>query len=59
MNQLKQIRLNNGWTQQYIADKLGITKATYSNIETNKRSPSLKLAIQIQKFFGKSIEELL
>lgn len=59
MNQLKQIRLNNGWTQQHVADLLGITKATYSNIETKKRSPSLKLAIQIQKLFEKSIEELL
>lgn len=59
MNELKQIRLDNKWTQQYVANKLGITKAAYSNIENGNRSPSLKLAIQIQKLFGKTIEELL
>lgn len=59
MKILKQIRLNNGWTQQYVADYLGITKATYSNIETGKRNPSLDLALRIQKMFGVSIENLL
>lgn len=59
MNKIKQIRLDNKWTQQYVANQLGITKAAYSNIETGNRSPSLKLAIRIQKLFKKSIEELL
>lgn len=59
MKILKQIRLSNGWTQQYVADYLGITKATYSNIETGKRNPSLDLALRIQKMFGVSIENLL
>ena len=49
MNQLKQIRLENKWTQQYVADKIGITKSAYSNIENQNRSPSLKVAIQLQK----------
>ena len=38
MNQLKQIRLKNRWTQQNVADKIGITKAAYSNIENKKRN---------------------
>lgn len=59
MKNLKQIRLNNGWTQQYVADYLRITKATYSNIETGKRNPSLDLALRIQKMFGTPIENLL
>lgn len=59
MNHLKQIRLKNKWTQQFVANKVGITKATYSNIETQKRSPSLNLALQLQKMFGESIEYLL
>lgn len=59
MNQLKQIRLKNKWTQQFVADKVGITKATYSNIETQKRSPSLKVALQLQRLFGEPIECLL
>lgn len=59
MNQLKQIRLENEWTQQYVADKIGITKSAYSNIENQNRSPSLKVAIQLQNLFGLSIEKLL
>ena len=59
MNQLKQIRLENKWTQQYVADKNGITKSAYSNIENQNRSPSLKVALQLQKLFGLSIEKLI
>lgn len=59
MNQLKQIRLKNNWTQQFVSNEIGITKASYSNIETQKRSPSLKVALQLQKLFGEPIEHLL
>ena len=59
MSQLKQIRLENKWTQQVVADKIGITKSAYSNIENQNRSPSLKVAIQLQKLFGLPIELLL
>ncbi len=59
MIQLKQIRLENKWTQQYVADKIGITKSAYSNIENQNRSPLLKVALQLQNLFGMSIEKLL
>lgn len=59
MNQLKQIRLKNKWTQQYVADKIGITKSAYSNIENQNRSPSLKVALQLQNLFGLPIEKLI
>lgn len=42
-----------------MSDKIGITKSAYSNIENQNRSPSLKVAIQLQKLFGLSIEKLL
>lgn len=59
MIQLKQIRLENEWTQQYVADRIGITKSAYSNIENQNRNPSLKVALQLQKLFGLSIEKLM
>ena len=59
MNQLKEIRLIHGWTQQYVADKIGITKAAYSNIETQKRKPSLKVAVKLYKMFGIPVENML
>ena len=59
MNQLKKIRLENKWTQQYVADKIGITKSAYSNIENKRRHPSLKVGIKLQKLFGLPIETLI
>jgi putative transcriptional regulator len=59
MNQIKQIRLKNHWTQQYVADKVGITKSAYSNIENGNRNPSLKVAIQLQNLFNLQIENIL
>lgn len=51
MNALKSVRLEKGWTQQQVADKLKIAKASYANIERGTRKPSLKIAIKIQKLF--------
>ena len=59
MSQLKQIRLKNKWTQQYVADKVGITKSAYSNIENKNRSPSWKVAIRLENLFGLSVDNLL
>lgn len=36
MNKLKEIRLKNNFTQEYIAAELGITQKAYSKIETDK-----------------------
>ena len=59
MTQLKQIPLKNKWTQQHVADRTGITKSPHSNIENQNRNPSLKVALQLQKLFGLSIEKLM
>lgn len=59
MNQLRQIRLRNKWTQQYVADSIGITKAAYSNIENQNRCPSLKVAIKLQAMFDVPIVSML
>ena len=58
MNQLKKFRLENKLTQQVLADRIGINKATYSNLETGARRPSLRLALKVQKITGTSIETL-
>lgn len=59
MKVIKYIRLKNKWTQEYVANLIGITKASYSNIETGKRNPSLSIALKIQNIFNESIEILL
>lgn len=58
MNQLKNIRLSNKWTQQFVANSIGITKASYSNIENGNRNPSMRVALKIQKLFNQPLEKL-
>lgn len=38
---LRQARERMGWTQQRVADELGITKSTYCGYETGKRKPDV------------------
>ena len=46
---LKEKRIKRGMTQQEVADAVGITKATYCNIELGKRSTKVKTAKRIAK----------
>ncbi|MDD3392533.1 MAG: helix-turn-helix transcriptional regulator [Bacilli bacterium] len=57
-NNIKKIRKENDITQEYIAEKLGVTRQTIIAIENNKYNPSLELALKISKFFNKTIENI-
>ncbi len=58
-NKIKELRLNNNWTQQELADMTGITRQTVNALEHNRYNPSLKLAIDLTKVFRKkNIEEI-
>lgn len=58
-NKLRLFRFMNGeMTQQELADKLGVTRQTIHAIEKGKFNPSTKLALQIAKAFGVSLEEI-
>ena len=56
---LKRIRLEKGFTQMQIADKLGISVRTYQRIENNERKPSYDVIIKLQSLFNESIDKLL
>ncbi len=45
---LKEIRLKNNLTHEELAEKVGINRATYTNIELGYKNPSLKVAIKIK-----------
>jgi putative transcriptional regulator len=47
-----------GITQKELADKVGIDRAFYSNIERGKYAPSLNVAYEIAKVLGSTIESL-
>lgn len=58
--QLKTARLNMNYTQQQVADLMGITKSTYCGYETGKRQPDvakIKLLANILQTSGDTLLE--
>ena len=58
-NYLKTLRLQNGFTQAQVAQKLGVTKSVISAYETGLRLPSYDILINISKIFRVSTDYLL
>jgi transcriptional regulator with XRE-family HTH domain len=48
-----------GLTQEELADKLGMTQAAISRIETGDRKPDVDDLIAIAKFFGCKVDDLI
>lgn len=56
---LREVRMNNGLTQQNMADKLGISLNAYQKYEQAERSPSLECLVSIADIFDISLDYLL
>lgn len=56
---LRETRIKNGFTQQNMADKLGISLNAYQKYEQAERSPSLDCLVKIADIFDISIDYLL
>jgi|LauGreDrversion4_2_1035121.scaffolds.fasta_scaffold1181667_2 transcriptional regulator with XRE-family HTH domain len=56
---LRTLRAEKGYTQEKIADMLGIPQATYSNLENNKGKVDLKLLEKIANVYEIDITDLL
>ena len=57
-NDLKALRSKRAWSQAEVAERLGVSRQTINAIETGKYDPSLPLAFEIAKLFGKRIEDI-
>ena len=55
---IKELREENGITQQGLADIVDVTRQTILFLEKGKYNPSLRLAWKISQVFDKSIEEV-
>lgn len=56
---LREIRMKRGFTQQAMANLLGISLNGYQKYEQAERSPSLDCLVQIADIFDISIDYLL
>lgn len=57
-NRLKVLRAERDWSQQDLAEALGVSRQSVNAIETGKYDPSLPLAFKIADLFARSIEEI-
>jgi putative transcriptional regulator len=57
-NRVKTLRLARDWTQEELANRLGISRQAVNAIETERHDPSLGLAFRIAALFGKRIEDV-
>ncbi|AYA24239.1 helix-turn-helix transcriptional regulator [Rhodococcus rhodochrous] len=57
-NSLASLRAENGWSQQRLADELGVSRQTVISIEKGRFDPSLPLAFRIARLFGRRIEDI-
>ena len=58
-NRLKQLRIREGYTQQQLADKLGVTKSVVSYYELQERYPSPDVLIRLAQVFCVTTDFLL
>ena len=56
---LKELRKNAGMTQQQLADRIWVTKASISYYELSERDPSPEILIKIAKVFHVTTDYLL
>lgn len=57
-NRLKVLRAERNWSQQDLADRLGVSRQSVNAIEKGRYDPSLPLAFTIADVFGLSIEAI-
>jgi putative transcriptional regulator len=57
-NRLKDVRLEKQFTQESLADTVGVTRQTIISIEKEKFVPSVKLALELAQALRVSLEDL-
>ena len=57
-NRLRVLRAEHRWSQETLAQSLGVSRQTVNAIENEKYDPSLQLAFAIAKLFGQPIETI-
>ena len=57
-NNLKEVRKEKGYSQQQLADEVGVSRNTISSIETGQFNPTAKLALILCIALEKKFEDL-
>lgn len=57
-NRLKTFRKQHSYSQERLAEELGVSRQTIISIEKGKYNPSLPLGLKIAKIFHAVVEEI-
>ena len=57
-NYLKEVRKEKGYSQQQLADEVGVSRNTISSIETSQFNPTAKLALILCIALEKKFEDI-
>lgn len=52
------MRVERGWTQQELADHVGVSRQSINSIENDRYVPSLPLALMFARVFGRSTDDV-
>lgn len=57
-NRVKELRDARGWTQQQLADAVGVSRQSINSIERGRYVPSLELALTFGRLFRLPTDEI-
>jgi putative transcriptional regulator len=57
-NRVKEFRTDRGWTQQQLAEAVGVSRQSINSIERHRYVPSLMLALTFSRLFACSTDEI-
>ena len=57
-NRVRELRNERGWTQQQLADAVGVSRQSINSIECNRYVPSLPLALLFARVFERTTDEI-
>ena len=57
-NRVKELRSGLGWTQQELADAVGVSRQSINSIERDRYVPSLMLALTFARVFGCPLDQI-
>jgi putative transcriptional regulator len=57
-NRIKELRLSRGWSQQQLAENVGVSRQSINSIERDRYVPSLLLALTFARVFDCSTDDI-
>jgi putative transcriptional regulator len=57
-NRVKDLRIDRGWTQQELAEAVGVSRQSINAIERDRYVPSLPLALAFARVFACPVERI-